>query len=145
MPPFGFILGANWNELVATVNRIDKNVTAILQQMEINMAAIDDALAAAEAAAKSNADAEDAVITLLGTLSAQIAALAQGSTDPAVTARIQALADGLTAKTDALAAAIVANTPARANRFNAQDGRARRSWPADDEKIDALSTSNPHG
>lgn len=75
------------------------------------MAAIDDVLTAAETAAKSNEDAEDAVMTLLDTLSQQIKALATGSNDPAVTARIQALADGLKAKSDALAAAIVANTP----------------------------------
>jgi hypothetical protein len=97
------------------IERIEKRQVAIqntLNRMEIKMAAIDDALAAAEAAAKSNEDAEDAVIALLTTLSDQIKTLAAGSTDPAVTARIQALADGLKAKSDALAAAIVANTPA---------------------------------
>lgn len=76
------------------------------------MTAIDDVLTKAEAAAKADSDAENAAETLLTTLSAQIAALKQDGSDPATVARIQALADGLTAKAAALAAAVVANTPA---------------------------------
>jgi hypothetical protein len=76
------------------------------------MTAVDDVLTQAETAAHANSDAEDAVMVLLTTLSKAIADLKAGSTDPAVVARIQALADSLTAKAAALAAATVANTPA---------------------------------
>lgn len=84
----------------------------ILKNQETIMSAITDALDRAEAAAKDNADAEDAVIALLGALSSQIADLKANVADPAAVARIQALADAVNAKKDALAAAIVANTPA---------------------------------
>lgn len=86
--------------------------SAILKNQEIIMSAVTDALDRAEAAAKDNADAEDAVIALLGTLSSQIADLKANVTDPGVATRIQALADAVTAKKDSLAAAIVLNTPA---------------------------------
>lgn len=73
------------------------------------MASIQQALDAAEAAAKQNTDAEDAALGLLNNLSSQIAELRAGS-DPATAARIQALADALRAKAEALSAAVVANT-----------------------------------
>jgi hypothetical protein len=76
------------------------------------MAAIDDVLAQAESAAKDNADAEDAAMSLLTALAKAIADLKAAGTDPATVARIQALSDGLKAKAAALAAAVVANTPA---------------------------------
>lgn len=84
--------------------------TVLKKETQI-MAAIDDAITAAEAAAKSNTDAEDAVMTLLTTLSEQITNLKTAGTDPATVARIQALATTLQAKADALAAAVVAGTP----------------------------------
>lgn len=87
-------------------------LTTVLKQEQSIMAAIDDALANAESAAKSESDAEDAVVALLKTISAQIAALKAAGTDPATVARIQALADGLNAKAAALGAAVVENTPA---------------------------------
>lgn len=76
------------------------------------MTAIDDALTQAEAAAKSNSDAEDAVQTLLTTLSKQIADLKTAGTDPATVARITALSDSINARAAGLSAAVVANTPA---------------------------------
>ena len=91
------------------LHRIEQKIDA---NQETIMSALDDALTSAEAAAKQNSDAEDAVETLLTTLSSQIAALKTAGTDPATVARIQALSTALTAKASALAAAGVANTPA---------------------------------
>lgn len=75
------------------------------------MTAVTDALDAAEAAAKADTDAENAVESLLTTLSKQISDLKTGS-DPATAARIQALADATSARAAQLAAAVTANTPA---------------------------------
>jgi hypothetical protein len=54
----------------------------------------------------ANGDAVDSAVTLLNSLSAQ---LADAADDPA---EVQAIADQLAAQSDALAAAVVANTPA---------------------------------
>ncbi len=76
------------------------------------MAAIDDVLAQAEAAARANSEADDAAEALLIAISKMIADLKAAGTDPATIARIQALADALNARAAQLAAAVVANTPA---------------------------------
>lgn len=84
----------------------------VLQKETLIMGAIEDAVTAAEEAARKNADAEDAVIGLLGALAQQISDLKSAGTDPATVQRIQALATALQQKADALGAAVVANTPA---------------------------------
>jgi hypothetical protein len=99
-------------DLLAELGAIHRKLDLILKRQEIEMSAITDALDKAEASAKANSDAEDAVMGLLTTLSAQIAALKTTQTDPATVARVQALADALSAKAAALSAAVVANTPA---------------------------------
>ncbi len=76
------------------------------------MAAIDDVMAQAEAAARANSEADDAAEALLIAISKMIADLKAAGTDPATIARIQALADALNARAAQLAAAVVANTPA---------------------------------
>lgn len=84
----------------------------IIGNEEIIMAAIDDALAQAEAAAKANSDADDAAEALLITISKMIADLKAAGTDPATLARIQALSTALSGRAAQLSAAVVANTPA---------------------------------
>lgn len=96
----------------AEIDRRLDLILGILIKMEHRMSDLTDKLDAAEAAAKADADAENAVMTLLTTLSAQIATLKNGVTDPAALARIQALADTTNQRAAALAAAVVANTPA---------------------------------
>ncbi len=68
-----------------------------------------DALAAATA---KNTTIEQSVETLLTGLSAQIAELKKGVTDPAVLAAIDAAAELVAANNAKFAAAVVANTPA---------------------------------
>lgn len=101
-----------WADAPAWALELREMLGLIIDKENFLMSQLDDALTAAEASAKANTDAEDAVIALLGTLSTQIADLKAGTTDAATIARITALSDGLKAKADALAAAVVANTPA---------------------------------
>ena len=76
------------------------------------MSAIDDALTAAEAAAKANSDADDAAEKLLLAIAAEIANLKAAGTDPATVARITALSTALTSRASQLSAAVVAGTAA---------------------------------
>ena len=76
------------------------------------MSELTDALDRAEAAAKANSDADDAVESLLTTLAQQIAALQTSQTDPATVTRITALADAINNRASQLSAAVVAGTPA---------------------------------
>jgi len=79
------------------------------------MTAYDIALDQAEAAAKANGDAADAAEALFVALAKMIEDLkVEGNIDPAVVARIEALASGLNARAAQLAAAVVAGTPAEA-------------------------------
>lgn len=99
-------------EVLARLDVLNRKLDLIIQKENVIMTAIDDALTQAEAAAKSNSDAEDAVQALLTTLSKQISDLKAAGTDPATVTRITALSDSLTARAAALSAAVVANTPA---------------------------------
>jgi prefoldin subunit 5 len=89
-----------WNQ--AQIDRIERKLDLLLAREKTVMATLDDV--------KTKVEAEntviDSAITLLGDLSAQIAAL---KNDPAA---LQALADEIDAKKAALAAAVAANTPA---------------------------------
>jgi hypothetical protein len=84
----------------------------ILEGEEIIMSQETDALDQAETAAKNNADAEDSVIGILNTVVSQLNAIKTAGGDPAVVARVSALATALQARTSVLAAAAVAGTPA---------------------------------
>lgn len=84
----------------------------ILGNQETIMATVAENLAAAEAAAKANSDAEDSIIAILKAVEVEIAALKAAGTDPATAARIEALATALAARTPVLAAAAIENTPA---------------------------------
>lgn len=76
------------------------------------MSAQTDALDQAEAAAAANSAADDSAEALLVTLSGMVAGLVDNQTDPATTARIQALAAAIDTRSKQLATAVVANTPA---------------------------------
>jgi hexokinase len=102
-------------DLEARLSRIEHNQHVIMRvllrtESEVIMA-YEAELAAAEAAAKANDDAEDAAEGLFSKLAEIIAALKAGNTDPATAARIQSLADALTARAAQLSAAVVAGTP----------------------------------
>ena len=97
----------------AETDRALERILGTLARLEQHlMSKLTDALDAAEAAAKADADAQNATMNLLAALSAQIADLKVNSTDAATIARIQALADATNQRAAALAAAVVANTPA---------------------------------
>lgn len=83
----------------------------IYKENEI-MSALDDQLTQAEAAAKANADADDAAEKLLLQLAQMITDLKTNGTDPATLARITALSTALTNRASQLSAAVVAGTPA---------------------------------
>jgi len=106
----------SWEELAAQLARIERNqhiIMRVLMRMESEIImAFEAELAAAEAAAKANSDAEDAAEGLFTKLAEIIAALKAANTDPATAARIQSLADALTARAAQLSAAVVAGTPA---------------------------------
>lgn len=84
----------------------------IIGNQETIMATVAENLAAAEAAAKANSDAEDSMIGILNAVRSEVAALKAAGTDPATAARIEALATALAARTPVLAAAAVAGTSA---------------------------------
>lgn len=101
-------------EVLDRLDDLSRKADLIIKNQETIMSALDDELTKAEAAAKANSDADDAVEALLITLSTQIANLKTTGTDPATITRIQALSTALAAKASTLAAAVVANTPAAA-------------------------------
>jgi len=101
-----------WAEAPPWAIEVREMLSLIIQKEDTIMSAIEDALTQAEAAAKSNSDAEDSVEALLTTLSKQIADLKAAGTDPATVARIAALSTGLASRASQLSAAVVANTAA---------------------------------
>jgi hypothetical protein len=115
--PFMIITDHDWNDLVATVKRIDTNIAsmaaqvddrfnALSAQMEAKMSEIEDALGELETQATANTNAEAAAVGLIQQLADMIHASAG---DPA---RVRALASNLKTSADTLGAAIVAGTPA---------------------------------
>lgn len=95
---------------MAAIDRLSALLQANLNQGSRIMKTLADLQAdvAAETAVEQGA------ITLLGGLSAQIAALKSTQTDPATAAAIDALATSVEANSSSLAAAVTANTPAAA-------------------------------
>lgn len=91
---------------------LHRKLDRILANQEAIMATVAENLDIAEKSARENADAEDAIITILDALKVEIAALKAAGTDPATAARIESLATALAARTPKLAAAAVAGTPA---------------------------------
>lgn len=108
----GGFWGDDLNRIEDKLDRVLNLLHKVLYKEDKIMGQLEDALTQAEAQAKANSDAEDAVEALLTALSAQIAALKTNTTDPATIARVQALSDALQARAAQLAAAVVANTPA---------------------------------
>lgn len=100
------------HEVLSRLDAISRKLDLILQKESAIMAAIDDVLAQAEAAAKQNSDADDAAEQLLISLAKMIADLKTQGTDSATLARITALSTALTNRAAQLSAAVVANTPA---------------------------------
>lgn len=101
-----------WDDAPPWAIELREMLSIIIKKEEFIMSAIDDALTQAEAAAKSNSDADDAAETLLVSISQMITDLKAAGTDPATVARITALSDALSARASKLSAAVVANTPA---------------------------------
>lgn len=105
-----------WNNLVARLARIEQQQAEILRVLQRTerevIVAYEAELAAAEAAAKANSDAEDSAEALFKTLADLVAALKAAGTDPATAKRITDLTAALNARAAQLAAAVVAGTPA---------------------------------
>lgn len=76
------------------------------------MSALTDAMDRAEAAATANSQADDAAEKLLVTISQMLKDAAAGGTDPAMVARVTALADSINNRSAQLGTAVAANTPA---------------------------------
>ncbi len=91
-------IGDSQDRIIGLLHQVLNMETEVMSQL-------DDALTAAEAAAKTTVDQEDVIIGILTVVTKLINDLKAGTTDPATVARIQALADALNAKTPALAAA----------------------------------------
>jgi hexokinase len=108
--------GDNLDRIEHKLDRVLWKLNQVQQVLERTerevLVAYEAELAAAEAAAKANSDAEDSAEGLFKQLADIIALLKQGTSDPATAARIQALADSINARAAQLAAAVVANTPA---------------------------------
>lgn len=103
-----WIDSAQWDWLIGAVARIDRNVSRLVgdtKQMEMQMAAIDDAITNLTTQVQANTDAEASAVHLIQQLATLIGASA---TDPAA---VTALAQKLKDSADALAAAVTANTP----------------------------------
>jgi len=65
----------------------------------------------AEAAATANSQADDAAEKLLVTISQMLKDAAANGTDPAMVARVTALADSINSRSAQLGTAVTANTP----------------------------------
>lgn len=76
------------------------------------MASVSENIDNIEASVKSNNDLTDSIITVLGAIRADVAALKASGTDPSTAARIEALAASIAARTPVLAAAAIESTPA---------------------------------
>ena len=87
-------------------------VMAALQQMEQTMITLSDKIDALTTEVEQMKTVEQSAVTLLNGLSAIIADLKNGVTDPAVLAKIDAANAALDAAKNDLAAAVTANTPA---------------------------------
>jgi hypothetical protein len=103
-----------WNDLAAQLARIEQNqhwiMRELLQTERDIKVAYEAELDAAEAAAKANADTDDSVEQILVAVTALVAGLKTGQTDPATAKRITDLAGALTARSSRLATA-AANVP----------------------------------
>lgn len=102
----------DFSQIESLLREVLQKLDLVLSNQEIIMAQIDDELAAAEAAAKANSDADDAAEALLVTISKMVADLKANATDPATITRIQALSAAISSRASQLSAAVVANTPA---------------------------------
>lgn len=103
-----------WEQAPPWALELREMLSLVLQKEDLIMTIESDALDKAEAAAKSNSDADDAAETLLLSISSMVADLKNHQTDPATATRIQALSDAINARASKLSAAVVANTPAAA-------------------------------
>lgn len=95
-------------EALVFLRRLESKLDTLLAKETIMAQTLADLQAAV--AAETTIDAS--AVTLLGGLSAQIAALKSAGTDPATAAAIDALATQVTTDTSSLSAAVTANTPA---------------------------------
>lgn len=105
-------IGHKLDLILERQDAIHRMLHVVIKKEDLIMSAMTDALDQAEAAAKSNSDADDAAEKLLLALAVQIADLKAGQTDPAAIARITALSDAVRARAGQLATAVVAGTPA---------------------------------
>ena len=89
--------------IMLRLDRIEHLIIAIGDKMAVDLTKLIKSL-------QENTDAENAVETLLTTLTAEIKRLAALSSDPALQAQLDALANDVSAKAATLSAAVVANT-----------------------------------
>ena len=100
------------SEVSDRLDDIANKLDLILNKEDEIMSIETDALDQAEAAATANAQADDSAEQLLITLSKMVADLKTSTTDPAVVARITALANAISGRAKQLGDAVAANTPA---------------------------------
>lgn len=100
------------SEVVSLLREVLRKLDLVLSKEDHIMSAQTDALDQAEAAAAANSAADDSAEALLLHLVDLYNQAAANGSDPAVTARIQALSQAITERSSKLSAAVVANTPA---------------------------------
>ena len=99
-------------EVLDLLSVMNRKLNLVLHKEDIIMSMETDALDQAEAAAAANSAADDSAEQLLIKLSEMVADLKNHTSDPAVSARITALATAISDRAAKLGAAVVANTPA---------------------------------
>lgn len=103
------IVDANdWRKMQDAITRIERLLIRSIAKEDQIMSALTDQLDALEANTASIDNAEDSAEAAFTRLAQLIADLKAGVTDPAVLARIKAVADELQARAARLAAAVVA-------------------------------------
>lgn len=96
------MIGRSFQGIVQSVEEIGEEI----------MTELSDAVDSIEAGAEADGNADNAAMAMLVKLSDLVKATAANGTDPAMVARINAVAAAMKARAQALADAVVANTPA---------------------------------
>lgn len=96
------MIGRSFQGIVQSVEEIGEEI----------MTELSDAVDSIEAGAEADGNADNAAMAMLVKLSELVKATAANGTDPAMVARINAVAAAMKSRAQALADAVVANTPA---------------------------------
>lgn len=99
------MIGRSFQGIVQSVEEIGEEI----------MTELSDAVDSIEAGAEADGNADNAAMAMLVKLSDLVKATAANGTDPAMVARVNAVAAAMKSRAQALADAVVANTPADPN------------------------------